>query len=137
MKKLLFVVLTLLVLASCKKYEEGPSLSLRSAKARVSNEWKLVKVMSGENDITSSYLSNPTKVEMLLEKDGSYKQTNTVGATDYTTEGSWDLSGDKKTLVLNANGYTELMKIIRLKSKELWLIDEAYSEKMEFHYEPK
>jgi hypothetical protein len=36
------VFLSIMVLSSCRKYQEGPSLSLRSKKARLCADWKVV-----------------------------------------------------------------------------------------------
>ncbi len=46
-----------LTFAACK-YEEGPRMSLRSKRDRVSNEWKVVKLTSNDSNIIASV--NPT-----------------------------------------------------------------------------
>ena len=38
---ILFLTLMVVGFSSCKKYEEGPSLSFRSIKQRITNTWKI------------------------------------------------------------------------------------------------
>ena len=40
-----YFFISLLILSSCKKYDEGPAISLRSKEKRLCQEWKLDKVL--------------------------------------------------------------------------------------------
>jgi hypothetical protein len=49
-------ILILFAIFSCSKYEDGPLISLRSKKARLLGEWKVVEFMKDEEDLTHFYL---------------------------------------------------------------------------------
>lgn len=50
--KINLLILTLLItVASCKKYEEGPSISLRSAKSRVEGKWNVTSHIRDNREI--------------------------------------------------------------------------------------
>jgi hypothetical protein len=51
---LMFAVCTIIALSGCK-YEDGPGLSLRSKKARVTAKWEVKKVLYNSFDETSEY----------------------------------------------------------------------------------
>jgi hypothetical protein len=58
------------VMTSCSKYEEGPSLSLRSKKARLAGEWSVSNVTLNGTDVTSLFLPSGTTYSMTIEKHG-------------------------------------------------------------------
>ena len=45
-----------LSMASCKKYEEGPAISLTSRSERVANTWTIDRAIADGNDVTSEEL---------------------------------------------------------------------------------
>lgn len=94
----------------CKKYEEGPGLSLRSKKSRLVNEWKLDKLIS------SSSSSTP-EMTMDIKRDG----TVTITYSSSSSERKWDLSSSKESLTITGTTSGTTYDIIKLKSKELWL----------------
>lgn len=61
-KKFLWWALIIIFMAplyqGCKKYDEGPSLSLRSKKTRLTGEWEVTSYLKNEKDV----LSNGEKV---------------------------------------------------------------------------
>ena len=106
--------------SSCKKYEDGPSLSLRTKKARLANTWELTEATDGNVDI-SAFM---TGLEMTIEKDGNYSKGGTIAnGTTINEIGTWEFSEDKTTLILSPNGSLFPVKwiITRLKNDELWL----------------
>jgi hypothetical protein len=122
MKKLLIAVVMTLGIAisfdSCKKYEEGPAVSLLTKKARLSGEWTVEKYLYNEQDQTSLFtgLVGASYV-WEIEKDGSFKETGNVN-----TSGTWSLGEDKDDITFTpANGTAVTYRILKLKSKELWL----------------
>jgi hypothetical protein len=50
---LLFIALTLTSIQGCKKYEDGPAISLRSRSARLSNTWRVENYKVNGDDYTS------------------------------------------------------------------------------------
>lgn len=120
MKKLLslFFIGTFLLVSACGKYEEGPSLSLRSKKARVANEWKIVYAydFDDQQETTADY-SNET---WEFTKDGQFieREGNIVDKT-----GTWDFISDKEEITISIGTDIDKYKILRLKENEMWLKD--------------
>ncbi|MCB0395212.1 MAG: hypothetical protein KDD36_01080 [Flavobacteriales bacterium] len=124
------------VLTACKKYEEGPAFSLRSAKARLSGDWKVASFSIDGVDQTASYLATIGNNFVIdIEKDGKYRVEGS-----FTDEGSWELGedGDDVRFKSDAAGSTEdSYRILKLKNKELWLKQtQTNGEVHETHFEP-
>jgi hypothetical protein len=132
-KTLLFLtLLNISIFSGCKKYDEGPSMSLHTKNARVENLWKFQKVTDETGvDMTADYVN--TTVE--FNKDGNFLITNGIDAQ----AGKWELNHSKEDIVLtnSNNGYVWKWHIIKLKNKEMWakVIDGPYY--TEFHLLPK
>ena len=100
---------------ACKKYEDGPALSLRTKKARITNTWRYVSV-TGTNGV--DYSAQFANVTLDMQKDGIY--TITEGSIVET--GTWNFSSDKEAVTFIPNaGSSVAAKILRLTNKELWL----------------
>lgn len=88
MKALLFFSMALVLLGSCNKYADGPSFSLLSRKARITNEWILEKqtLNNSEQPITS-------EIKLTIEKDGTFSEStvnNALGQLQSThRHGTW------------------------------------------------
>lgn len=106
-----------LLLGSCSKYEDGPGFTVRTAKARVSGDWKLTSYTLNGVDYTSSL---PT-ITMTIEKDGSYSATYSSGSGSVTESGTWVFNDDKTTIAFTASSNTDTYTITELKSKEMKL----------------
>jgi hypothetical protein len=149
MKKtgILFIALlfsTLLVFQSCNKYEDGPSISLRSAKARICNTWVIDKAYIADIDVTTAYMASFKNMEMSINKDGSYtKSFSDQSNTPFSISGTWEFGENNTTLIIKVSNITiSTLKILRLASKELWL-SESYNDanlnaiNYEVHYKTK
>lgn len=153
MKKLivLFSMITsVLILTECKKYPDGPSISFRSAKERVSNTWKIEKLIKNNVDSTSYYTNLLKDYTATLSKSGSYTISYYVvvpilGNLSNTESGSWTLSSDKKTLNINPTSIVvgsvpaaSSWQILKLYEKSLWIRDiDSNGNTTEFHFIPK
>ena len=133
MKHLKFIIAILfagaLVTTSCSKYEDGPKLSLLTKKSRLCGDWKIQSVSytpngGSETDITSFVNSAVgSAYEFQIEKDGNYKQTGNVNES-----GTWKFGEDKDDVTFTpstAGSTADTYRILRLKSKELWLKETA------------
>ena len=135
MKKIFaLVVLASFVLMgtySCKKYEEGPMISLRTKTARVANDWKLEKAEQDGVDITANYPS----AEQTFTKDGKYSAA--VNGLSYS--GTWEFDSKKENILVKIDGSSDEAKyeIIRLKEKELWLDQTVGSQTIRFYWVPR
>ncbi len=124
MKKfsLLFVVAIVvsLALSSCSKYDEGPTLTLRSKASRLNGEWKITKVT--ENGVARTFDAN---ARVKMDKDGVYSYSSVYSGQTITAEGTWKLTsdGDKILFTSSLGQFTssEEYVIKRLSSKELFL----------------
>lgn len=117
----LFVIASSITLNSClKKGENDPAISLKSRKARVAGEWKVVSAKSvyTYNDATnpawnysgsytmngSTYTSVDTDasgtttttgtqtIDYTFDKDGTYKSTSTEDGVVSTEAGTWNFT---------------------------------------------
>lgn len=122
MKKLLtislIISLVIIGLGSCSKYEDGPSLSLRSKKARAEGVWTLKSATNNGADVTSNY---GTGFKLTLNED----LTAIVEYNGFSIEGKWDLSEDKLQLIItdNATQTPKAYDILRLTNDEFWMND--------------
>ena len=124
LKKLTYLTLagaTTLGVTSCGKYEDGPSISLLSKKARVAGDWEV-------KSIGTQVLGTNYSVNMSFEKSGSVQLTSTYSYygsnQSYTYAGTWDFALDKEQLLINIDGSTQLYEIKRLTNNEMWLDDD-------------
>lgn len=104
---------------SCKKYEDGPAISLLTKKMRLTGDWTLDKYYDGSGADQTAFVSAlfGSAWEFQIEKDGNFKQTGNVN-----TSGTWKLGEDKDDVSFTeSNGTTTTYRILKLKNKELWL----------------
>ncbi len=137
MKKINLLILFILplvagsVFSGCNKYEDGPKISMRSKKARVSNTWRIDQVFETENgtktDKTTDYKTAYFNYSMTIRKEGNYTISyRPYNISDYNETGSWEFGADKNNLVfINSNGNSSTIgtvwEIYRLKEDELWM----------------
>jgi hypothetical protein len=89
------IIVATLLFSGCKKYEEGPALTLRSVKGRLTNaDWELEKLTVGTIDSTDEY----SQIEFSLHIVAS----SGMGAKKYTYDMSYTYMGQ---LVEIENGY--------------------------------
>lgn len=124
MKKL-FVILVVAALAfsSCGKYEEGPAFSLASKKSRLVNVWQLDKAFVDGQEVTLTADDKDDYIE--FTKDNKVKATWVNQNQTYTLEGTWEFDDKKENIIttyaIMGQTVKDTSKILRLKSKELWL----------------
>lgn len=106
-------------LFGCGKYEEGPGISLRTKKMRLTGEWELDELVIDNENITSDL----NFYEIEFTNDNEFTERGQIeGFETLTFEGDWDFSGDKEELELEYDdGERVDMKIIRLTNSELWV----------------
>lgn len=138
MKKInLLLLLTLplvmgISFSGCKKYEEGPTLSLRTRTHRVVGSWVVEQVFEipingTKTDRTADYKTAYANFVWKFEKDEDYLVTyNPYSIGTYNEPGRWEFGGDDINILLfpdNGNGsfIGSLWRILRLKEKELWM----------------
>ena len=116
-------------LTGCKKYEDGPALSLRSKTARVANTWKVESYTINGVDYTSSLTTiNYTET---YDKDGNYSYNSSAGSGS----GKWEFQSDKEQIKRSgvSGQSSETLYILRLKERELWYYSINGSDRHEIH----
>lgn len=117
-KFILSILAVAFVLSGCKKYEEGPGLSLLTKKSRITGLWE-VESITTKAGVTKFYSGENT---LKINKDDSFLRKN-VG--DALEEGTWVFTSNKESIVLtytkNGNPYVEELEIVRLKNNEFWV----------------
>lgn len=125
---------------SCKKYEDGPALSLRSKIARVANTWKVDKYIKNEVDETTDFKNKKINYIETFTKDGIWLYSYTKDDGEYKAEsGNWgfDKNSKKEEIDRNAGGSSwEKLYILKLKEKEFWFWYMDSGDKKEFHLIP-
>lgn len=119
---LIFALILALVLPSCGKYEEGPSISLRSKTSRIVNEWVVEKYYENAVDVTLAYTTFMPGLVMNIKENGEVVTTYNDQTGGPVTWGStWAFNSDKSGIVITTGGVAVASDIIRLKNDELWL----------------
>jgi hypothetical protein len=119
---LLFALVLALVLPSCGKYEEGPSISLRSKTARIVNEWVVEKYYENAVDVTVAYQTFMPGLVMNIKENGEVVSSYNDQSGSVVTWGStWEFNSDKSAIIVTTGGVAVTSDIIRLKNDELWL----------------
>lgn len=142
MKRILFFILPLLVFAadSCKKYEDGPWISLRTKTERLSNTWQVSTAYQNGVDKTSDFNVAYAGYLLTIKKDNSYTLVyNPFNLGTVTDNGTWSFNSDKSHVILvNSNGDRADYTILRLKEKELWVkFTDDNGDVWEVHLVPK
>ncbi len=124
---ILIAGLTIPTMQSCKKYPEGPSISLQSRTERVTNTWRVDNYKINGNDHTSA-MSDYSET---YSENGDY----TYSWGMFSGTGVWKFENDDKEIKLigtsNQNNY--LMTILKLEEKEFWYYYMDGDDKKEFH----
>lgn len=155
MKKLsIYLILFVLVFSGCKKYEEGPLISLRSKEKRLCQEWSITKALyNGEvdDDFDEGYYYWDIRTDGDLVVSIGYEWDGVIETESFTL--TWEWSDDKEAIFVTEtyeykNAYQKLFKkfkntyesetvqcnIIKLKYNELILeySEDGDSYRMEF-----
>ncbi|HEX7414887.1 MAG TPA: hypothetical protein VF411_12660 [Bacteroidia bacterium] len=126
----LLIILSLLT--ACKKYPDGPWISLESRAARVANVWKMEQVTLNGLDVTSTY-KNINYIET-YDKIGNYSYSSTVGS------GSGKWAFENRDTQIKRSGVSgqpsEDLTILRLEEKSFWYKFIDGKDSYEFHLMP-
>lgn len=134
---MLFAALSVLVLhtSSCKRYEEGPAFTLRTAKARLVNTWEIEKYMVNGEDITALVLPFFGEHSLEFSRDKRY-EWNIGGLNE---KGNWTFIEGKDKVEMQEDGASEKFsqKIIKLTNNEFWVEGQEAGDNIEVHYKTK
>lgn len=136
----LAMAVIMLIISSCKKYEEGPMISLRSKTERVANTWKVDIYYKNGADETTDFKNKKINYIETFTEDGVWSYSYTDEGGDYKADaGKWefDKNSKKEEIDRNAGSSTwEELHILKLKEKEFWFWYMDSGDKKEFHLIP-
>jgi hypothetical protein len=117
----------LFTLPSCKKYPDGPSISLRSKSERVANTWKVDTYTINGSDYTSlasGYIQT-------FSKDGNYSFS--MGSV--MGSGKWEFQNDEMQIQVTgvSNQSSETLFILKLREHQFWYYYMDGNDRNEFH----
>lgn len=128
-----FLVCVLFSFLGCSKYEDGPAFSLLTKKARITNTWKMDKYIYDDGTSTNDVDNGTMKLDKDMTATLSLEATNGIALS-----GVWEFVDHKEGLRITFQVFSSTtikdFKILRLKSKELWVYDK--DEKVEMHMIP-
>ena len=115
---------------SCKKYPDGPTISLRSRTERVANTWKVDNYKINDHDYTS-FISGYTET---YSKEGAYSYS--WGSLHGS--GTWGFQNNDKEIRLNGTDSqsSHTLIILKLEEKSLWYYYMDGNDKNELHLIP-
>ena len=96
---ILTIVTIALGFASCTKYENGPSVSLKSPKSRAVGEWHITDLLVNDKHEQALFDKESSAV-LTLEKDGTYTYTIPNIRAAVEKSGLWSFGEDKTELLL-------------------------------------
>ncbi len=131
MKKIILIILTITAILSCKKYEDGPVISLRTKKMRLINKWKINETQKYINK--SQPTNNTDTTYQSISANYIQFENHNIYSTPNDT-GQWEFYDNKNKIIITLNQDKDTFKILRLKNKELWLQANTDTGKIEQHY---
>ena len=138
--RILIALSLLIIIGGCRKYEEGPNISLRTKKARIANNWRYESAQVNGTEVSlDPYYA---KQKHYFYRDGKYIQTiiDPVTLEAKNLQGTWVLyDKDRKITVTTKNfsgniDSTNNYSILKLFEKQMWLRTTDNSK--EFHFVP-
>ncbi len=136
----LIVGCTAFTFSGCGKYEDGPSISLLTKKARVAGTWGVEKWEVNGVDQTALWRQVYSSENLIFDKAGTYSATYNTILGPSTDAGTWAFINDKANLqIINSStNSTDVLEIIRLTNSELWVREtDSNNTTQEFHYMSK
>ncbi len=131
---------TLLAGNACKKYEDGPYLSFKSREERISNTWKVDKVLINDEEITSSSNLNFQSLKWTFSTNGNVTRSIDVNGQPFTVTGQWALQSNDEEIriVINSQLYSEdsVWVILKLVEDEFWVRYIVNGDTYEAHLAP-
>lgn len=112
------------IFQGCKKYDDGPHISLKSKTKRLLGNWASEKVLIDNIEWQGG---SDGSIFYNFKDDGSYQRV--------FESGEWEFDKDQEKLLINSNfGNNYEMTILRLTSKELWLKHLTSNKLYEYHF---
>ena len=130
-----FLVLLFFVLvSSCKKYPDGPAITIYTKVARLEGSWVVESATLNDKDVTDSLYTKKNYVEV-YDKDGnySYRMTGLIGSGKYSFQSD---GMNMKYTDYNTGYSSKIAVILKLKKHAYWYYYTSPGGKMEIHLKP-
>lgn len=137
---LLLTICSVLIVTSCRKYEEGPNISLRKKESRIANTWRVESAQLNGNEVSlDPYWA---KQKHYFYRDGKYIVTITDPITleARNLQGTWSLYDDDRKIAITTKNFsgnidsTNDYSILKLYEKQFWIRKTDNS--LELHFTP-
>ncbi len=124
---IILIGLSITVFPGCKKYPDGPMLSIHSRTERVANTWRVDNYKINENDYTSLV----TDYTETFTKSGNYSYT----WGSFTGVGTWAFQNNDSEIRITGISYqsSQTLYILKLEEKEFWYYYLDGNDRKEFH----
>ncbi len=133
MKRNLLIALLIgvVTISGCGKYEDGPGFTLLTKKMRVTGEWKQVKELYNEVEMETSVRT------WNILKNSEIEWKETFNDEEIISTYSWMFSVKKENFLIDRGGETpDEYIILKLTNKEFWVkLESAHEEVLEYHFE--
>lgn len=106
---------------SCKKYEEGPSISFLSDSKRLCQEWALVSDYDAGTGETTTNSAADANEFTTFNDDGTGTMTVSSFIGNVDLDFTWEFVDDTQLSTTISGLATSTETITKLSSKELWL----------------
>ncbi len=115
------------VFTACRKYEEGPNISLRRKEARVTNNWRIQSAML--NGVEVSVDPYWAKQKHYMYRNGDYVVTiiDPVTLEARNLQGKWTLYDNDRKIALTTKNFsgnidsTNDFNILKLYENDMWI----------------
>lgn len=129
------IAIIVITLTACRKYDDGPGVSLLPRKNRVENSWFVEKYLVNGIDSTAVYARY--MAGEFYDTDGNYRTMYAIhewGATPAEVYGTWEFQNrDREIKRTLKNGSTSVIEITRLKNNSFWYRMKRGNDVLEFH----
>jgi hypothetical protein len=137
---LLLLSLLLTGISACRKYEEGPNISLRTKKARITNNWKYESAQVDGVEVSQDPFY--AKQKHYFYRDGEYIQTiiDPVTLEARNLNGRWLLFDNDRKISITVKippanqDSTNNYSILKLFERQMWL--RSTDNSREYHFTP-
>lgn len=137
---MVLALIGVVIMNSCRKYEEGPNISLRKKEARVTNNWRIESAQLNGNEVSlDPYYA---KQKHYMYRDGKYILTiiDPVSLEARNLQGTWTLYDNDRKIALTTKNFsgnidsTNDFNILKLYNKQFWIRKTDNS--LELHFVP-
>jgi len=130
-----WLIVLVVVITSCSKYEDGPFISLLPRQMRLVNKWKIEKYY--KDGVEQALSDDDKKGYIDIKKDKTLEEVAYSGSFSITMRGTWAEVDNYSKIKINITDPFSVeyeYTILRLMNNQLWLKEVSGSHEYEYHY---